>query len=519
MAYDRHDRGGGYRDEGRFGDRNNQRGGDGDNRGFWDRARDEVQSWFGDEDSGGRRDQDDRMTHPESSRYGQGGQQFGGGQQGRDQGRWGSDRDSRYERGAAHDEDRSSFFGGGQSTNYGRGRDGGDYRNQYGRGGGESGGFGGGDYTHQDRSQWGSTGYREDGDRSGNRGYPSGYGQRGGGSYSPSPQSRGNDDQHRGQDGGRPRGGSFSHDDDRSDFGRGNFGNEGRGGYRPITGDYGRTGGNRDNEERFRSGMGGQDFARSQYGRQDFSQDQNNDRLGGGQRSGGGREDSRGENRGGLMGAAAGAASSLFGRGDGPQGGRSGGSPHDEHYSSWRQRQIDELDNDYHAYRQEHQSRFENEFSGFRQQRQTKRQMLGMIQPHTEVLDQNGQHVGTVDKVHGDTIILTRNDPEAGGVHRSFSCSLLERVEDGKVYLSGTKETIRGQLHEERGDDRGSGGGGILSGLFGGRRDDDNRGNQDLNTGATGATGSATAGQQSGDGPHILDRSFSGTYDDTNKRS
>jgi hypothetical protein len=235
--------------------------------------------------------------------------------------------------------------------------------------------------------------------------------------------------------------------------------------------------------------------------------------MSGGQGYGGGSyQDERSRNRGGFVGSAAGAGASFLG-------GR-GSSPHDEHYSSWRQRQIDELDNDYHAYRQEHQSRFENEFSGFRQQRQTKRQMLQQIREHSEVVDSSGQHIGTVDKVRGDTVILTRNDPEAGGVHRSFNCSLLERVEDGKVYLSGSKDSIRSQLHEERSsDDRGSsGGGGILSGLFGGRRDDDNRGNQDLNTGATGATGSSTAGQ-SGDGPHILDRSFSGTYDDDNTRS
>ncbi|MCW3798451.1 DUF2171 domain-containing protein [Sphingomonas sp. BN140010] len=511
MANDRYDRGGGYRDEGRYQDRNNgpRGGGGGDNRGFWDRARDEVQSWFGDEDSGGRRGDDDRMSHPDSSR---GRSEYG------NQGR-----DPRREHGGAHDDDRSAFFGGGQSTSYGRGREGGDYRSQYGRGGGESGGFGGGDYTSQDRSHWGSTGYRQDQhrdrdqDRGGNRGYPPGYGQRGGGSYSPSPQSRGWEDQHRDRDQDRQRfgQGSFSHDDDRSGFGSQRYGRQSQGGdqYRPMTGDYGRgSSGGQDHEEHYRSGMGGQDFTRSQYGRQDFSQDQGNDRMSGGQRYGGGRDDDRSRNRGGFVGAAAGAGASLLG-------GR-GSSPHDEHYSSWRQRQIDELDNDYHAYRQEHQSRFENEFSGFRQQRQTKRQMLQSIREHFEVVDSSGQHIGMVDKVHGDTVIMTKNDPEAGGVHRSFSCSLLERVEDGKVYLSGTKDSLRGQLHEERGgDDRGSGGGGLLSGLFGGRRDDENRGNQDLNTGATGATGSSTAGQQSGDGPHILDRSFSGTYEDDNKRS
>lgn len=517
MAYDRYDRGGGYRDEDRYSSRgsmNNDRDRGGnrgdDNRGFWDRARDEVQSWFGDDDSGRRRDHDDRQMHGESSRYGQDrnerGAMFGGGRD--------HDRDRHQEFGGNHDRDRSSSFGGGQSSSYGRGRDEGDYRNQYGRGGGESGGFGGGDYTRQDRSHWGPTNYREHDDQSqrgGNRGYPSGYGQRGGGSYSSSPQSQSWDRDH---DQNRSRGGMFSHDDDRG-LGGGNFGNQ-QGGYRPMAGDYGRSGGE---EERFRSGMGGQDFARSQYGRQDFSQDQSNDRYSGGQRGGG--NDERSRNHGGFVGAASGAAASMLGRGG-------GNSPHDEHYSSWRQRQIDELDNDYHAYRQEHQSRFENEFSGFRQQRQTKRQMLQSIREHFEVVDQNGEHVGTVDKVRGDTVILTKNDPEAGGVHRSFSCQLLERVEGNKVTLSGTKDSIRNQLREERGqDDRGSGsGGGFLGGLFGGGRDDrddrDQRDRQSSSTGSAGSTpASGSAGNSGGssEGPHILDRSFSGTYDDGSKRS
>lgn len=487
MAYDRYDRGGGYRDEDRGVNRSmkndRDRGGDnrgGDNRGFWDRARDEVQSWFGDEDSGGRRDRDDRNER---------GAMFGGGRD--------------HER----DRDRSSSYGGGQSSSYGRGRDAGDYRNQYGRGGGESGGFGGGDYARQERSPWGSTNHSGDDDRSergSGRGYPSGYGQRGGGSYSPS--SQGQQGWDRGQDHDRQGGGRQSQGGDR---------------YQPMTGDYGRGGSGG------RSGMGGQDFSQEQYGRQDRSQDQRNDRPSGGMF--GGRDDhddDRSRNRGGFVGAAAGAGASMLGRG--------GNSPHDEHYSSWRQRQIDELDNDYHAYRQEHQSRFENEFTGFRQQRQTKRQMLQAIREHFEVVDQNGEHIGTVDKVRGDHVILTKNDLEANGMHRSFSCQLLDKVEGNKVTLNGTKDSLRNQLHEERGqDDRGSGGG-FLGGLFGGDRDNngrDDRPRENSMSGATGSTGAATmtgssgstASSQSGstdEGPHILDRSFSGTYnDDSNKKA
>ena len=138
--------------------------------------------------------------------------------------------------------------------------------------------------------------------------------------------------------------------------------------------------------------------------------------------------------------------------------------------------------------------------------------MLQSIREHREVVDENGEHIGTVDKVHGDTVILTRNDPSAGGVHRSFGCSLLSRVED-KVYLSGSAATIRHQLHEERDDNRGRGGssagGGIFGGLFGGGRSDEDRKDE--------RPASTSTNQPQGEGPHVLDRSFSGTYDDDKK--
>jgi hypothetical protein len=465
MAYDRYDNRGGGRDDPRrergFGGRE-QGGRDGDERGFFERAQEKVQSWFGDEDS------DDPRQGPRGERGGREHDRFG------------------YS-------DRSSGFSGGQSTSFGRGRDEGEYRNQYGRGGGESGGFGGGDYGRQQQ---------------GTR-YPSSYGQTGGGSYQ-APRGRSQDYGSFGRD----------RDDDDRGFGRGNFGNE-RGamfgggrdrdddGYRPMTGDYGRGASQGGGGQR--SGMGGQDFNRGQYGRQEFSQDQDNDRFSGGQRynyGGWGDEDSRrqqGTGSRGAMGAAAGAGAAAFG------GSR---TPHDEHYSSWRQRQIEELDRDYDDYRREHQSRFENEFSGWRQQKQTKRQMLNAIREHNEVVDQNGEHVGTVDKVHGDKVILTKNDPEAGGVHRSFSCTLLERVEDGKVYLSGTKDSIRSRLTEEREDDKQrSSGGGIFGGLFGGGRDRDEDRQERMREEQRSSSSSSSS-----EGPHMLDRSFSGTYDDDKNR-
>ena len=39
------------------------------------------------------------------------------------------------------------------------------------------------------------------------------------------------------------------------------------------------------------------------------------------------------------------------------------------------------------------------------------------IREHMEVLGPEGRHVGTVDKVEGDRIKLTKNDPAADGEH------------------------------------------------------------------------------------------------------
>lgn len=489
MAYDRYDsrdENRGHRDDRQRGDRS---GGGQEDRGFFDRAIDSVTNFFNDDDSG-RRHQDERP--------------------GQGQGRSGYEpraydgNEGRQRRESEHDRsgysDRSALFGGGQSTSYGRGRDEGDYKNQYGRGGGESGGFGRGDYGKQGQDYMNRQGqdYGQQG-----RSYPSGYGQTGGGSY--------RETQHQ----------SYGSSQGREDRQGGGYQSQGSDRYRPMTGDYGR--GSND-QGRQGSGFGSQDFRQQQYGSQDRFQDQGGDagRRAGesrGQHQGesyfydnpglGGREEqagSFGTSRQGQQSMLGGSQSSSF------------KSPHDQHYSSWRQRQIEELDRDYDEYCREHQSRFENEFSGFRTQRQTKRQMLQSIREHAEVVDESGQHIGTVDKVRGEKVIMTRNDPEAHGRHRSFTCTLLDRVEDGKVYLSGSKESIRSRLTEEREDDhsqsQGSSGGGILGGLFGGS-DRDDRQPQSTSNQPTGQTMSPTSTTgSSSEGPHVLDRSFSGTYDE-----
>ena len=224
-------------------------------------------------------------------------------------------------------------------------------------------------------------------------------------------------------------------DDNRSFFGTSSYrgyGGEGRSGspapfsgdtysdrtYKPMTGDYGRG-----EYERPRGRMDRQDFGRSNFG-------------------GGARE-----------------------------------RAHDPHYAEWRNRQIDELDRDYDEYRRENQSRFESDFGNWRTQRQGKRQMLGNVREHMEVVGKDEQHVGTVDRVAGDRIILTKSDEAAGGAHHSLPCSVIDRVEDNRVILDCDAEQAKQKWRDDSRE----------RALF--ERED--------------------SGQS---GPGILDRSFSGTY-------
>jgi hypothetical protein len=149
----------------------------------------------------------------------------------------------------------------------------------------------------------------------------------------------------------------------------------------------------------------------------------------------------------------------------------------DPNYRSWRDRHLSELDRDYDDYRREHQSKFESDFGSWRERRQQKRGLLGQIREHMEVVGNDDQHVGTVDKIAGDRIILTKSDPESGGAHHSLSCSELDRIEGEKLILDCSAEEARKRWRDES---RGRA-------LF--ERDD-----------------------QGEMGPRMLDRSFEGTY-------
>ena len=252
-----------------------------------------------------------------------------------------------------------------------------------------------------------------------------------------------------------PQGSRFGRDDrdfgrDRSFFGRDEqrdhdrFRERGRD-YRPMTGDY-----SRHESEQF--------FSASGVGRGSGDRDRDFDRS----QSPWGRDEYRRTSRAGT--------SDWSDR-----------SRHDResdpHYRGWRDRHMSELDRDYDDYRRENQSRFESEFGSWREKRQQKRGLLGQVREHMEVVGNDDQHVGKVDKVAGDRIILTKSDPDSGGVHHSISCSDVDRVEGDRVILDCTSDQARNRWRDES----------RSRALF--ERED-----------------------QGEMGPRMLDRSFEGTY-------
>ena len=350
-----------------------------DDRGFWDRASDEVASWFGDDDAERRRREDQMRDHRDqgSNRdYGRSGQHsaFGRG--------WGSS-DRGYDRGYGRDYDRDRASYNRDQSSYGGSRSDRDFN--YDRGLFNRGGSSERDYNRDWRGEL--HGSHEHG-----------------------------------------------HDRDRDRD------------YRPMAGDYGRS----DRGSSFAAGA----MAGSEFGR-DRGRERDNDRS----QSPWGRDEYRRTEYAGS--------------------GYSGWRERDvdPHYRSWRDRHMSDLDRDYDDYRREHQSKFENDFGSWRERRTEKRNLLSRVREHMEVVGSDDEHVGTVDKVAGDRIILTKSDPDSGGVHHSLSCSDLDRIEGEKVILDCTADEARKRWRDES----------RSRALF--ERDD-----------------------QGEMGPRVLDRSFEGTY-------
>ncbi|KFG92061.1 hypothetical protein BV98_000312 [Sphingobium herbicidovorans NBRC 16415] len=146
---------------------------------------------------------------------------------------------------------------------------------------------------------------------------------------------------------------------------------------------------------------------------------------------------------------------------------------HDANYYAWRQQRIEELDRDYAEYQRENRDRFNNEFGSWRSRRTEQRQAVQQVREHMEVVGSDGEHVGTVDHLKGDRIILTKTDQDAGGVHHSVPSSWIKSVDAQRVTLEKTADQAHAAWRTE----------GEQNALFGERREDGS---------GTGASGSGS---------------------------
>lgn len=78
------------------------------------------------------------------------------------------------------------------------------------------------------------------------------------------------------------------------------------------------------------------------------------------------------------------------------------------------------------------------------------------IREHMEVIGADGVHIGTVDKVEGDRIKLTKADSGEGhheGHHHYLSVGLVADIEGDKVRLSANSDVAFNLEEEEGGGD------------------------------------------------------------------
>ena len=62
------------------------------------------------------------------------------------------------------------------------------------------------------------------------------------------------------------------------------------------------------------------------------------------------------------------------------------------------------------------------------------------IKEHMEVKGSDGQHVGTVDRVEGNRIKLTKSDPSSGGQHHYLDLGMVDEIKGDAVCLSKTAD-------------------------------------------------------------------------------
>ncbi len=123
----------------------------------------------------------------------------------------------------------------------------------------------------------------------------------------------------------------------------------------------------------------------------------------------------------------------------------------ERHYTAWRQRQLNDLDRDYDQYCRERQERFESDFGAWRENRMNKRQQLRGIREHMDVVGNDGERVGKVDKVRGDHIILTKSDSDDNR-HHAIDCSMVQSIEGDQVRLDVSASEAKDRWQETDND-------------------------------------------------------------------
>lgn len=71
--------------------------------------------------------------------------------------------------------------------------------------------------------------------------------------------------------------------------------------------------------------------------------------------------------------------------------------------------------------------------------------VASQIAEHMEVVGSDGEHVGTVDKVEGNRIKLTKkDDPTGDGEHHYLPLGAVDALQDGKVKLNMPAAAAKG---------------------------------------------------------------------------
>ena len=77
---------------------------------------------------------------------------------------------------------------------------------------------------------------------------------------------------------------------------------------------------------------------------------------------------------------------------------------------------------------------------------------VGQIKEHMDVIGADGVHLGTVDKVEGDRIKLTKAEGGSHGHHHYISLGLVAEIEGDTVRLSANADNALLLEEEESGE-------------------------------------------------------------------